>query len=102
MTCRRSQEFLAKEGVTVSERVTTRETTLDAERALELAGEADEIIAAKGRKIVRINVKKDRPGRDALLAVLLGPTGNLRAPAIVRGRTLMVGFDAATYREVLR
>ncbi len=35
--------------------------------------------------------------RKELLAALLGPTGNLRAPAMVCGDTLIVGFsdDAA-------
>jgi hypothetical protein len=36
-----------------------------------------------------------------LATVLLGPTGNLRAPTLRIGRTLLVGFDEATYREVL-
>jgi hypothetical protein len=30
-----------------------------------------------------------------------GPTGNLRAPTLRVGRTLVVGFDEATYRKVL-
>jgi len=30
-----------------------------------------------------------------------GPTGNLRAPSLRKGRTLIVGFDEATYRRLL-
>jgi hypothetical protein len=33
---------------------------------------------------------------------LLGPTGNLRAPTLRIGRTLLVGFDEATYARLLR
>jgi hypothetical protein len=33
---------------------------------------------------------------------MLGPTGNLRAPTLRVGRTLVVGFDEETYRKVLR
>jgi len=36
-----------------------------------------------------------------LLGLLLGPTGNLRAPTFRKGRTLIVGFDEATYKRVL-
>jgi hypothetical protein len=32
---------------------------------------------------------------------MLGPTGNLRAPTLRVGRTLIVGFDEETYRRVL-
>ena len=31
---------------------------------------------------------------------MLGPTGNLRAPTFKAGRTLVIGFDEATYREL--
>lgn len=47
-------------------------------------------------------MKKDRPDDATLMAHMLGPTGNLRAPTIVKGKTLMVGFDDETFRSVLR
>ena len=37
---------------------------------------------------------------DALLAAMLGPTGNLRAPAILRGKTLHIGFNEDEYNKV--
>jgi arsenate reductase-like glutaredoxin family protein len=60
-----------------------------------------EVIAAKGKKIVRFNIMKDKPSRDALNADMMGPSGNLRAPTIRKGKKLLVGFDPAAYREVL-
>jgi hypothetical protein len=51
--------------------------------------------------VVHIDLKKDRPTADQLRAVLLGPTGNLRAPTLRRGKTLIVGFDEATYQDLL-
>lgn len=41
------------------------------------------------------------PDDDALAEALLGPTGNLRAPAARVGRALIVGFDEATYTRYL-
>ncbi len=32
---------------------------------------------------------------------MLGPTGNLRAPTLVVGKTVIVGFDQETYEDVL-
>jgi hypothetical protein len=37
-----------------------------------------------------------------LLGLLLGPSGNLRAPTLRKGRTLLVGFDEPTYKALLR
>ncbi len=75
---------------------------MGAREALELASRADEIVVAKGGKVVRIDLKKERPGRAELLGLLLGPTGNLRAPTLLRGRTLLVGFNEEAYRATLR
>jgi len=75
---------------------------LGAERALELAARADVLIAARGSRVVRVDLRKERPGRAELLALLLGPTGNLRAPVLLKGTTLLVGFNDEAYRATLR
>lgn len=64
--------------------------------------EIDDLYVIKGTKVVHLDLRRDKPGKAQLLELLLGPTGNLRAPALRRGRTLVVGFDAETYRKVLR
>jgi len=60
----------------------------------------DEIFATKARNLVHLDLKKDQPSTELLLSVLIGRTGNLRSPAIRKGRTLIVGFDEAMYRKV--
>ena len=70
--------------------------------ALDVTKNVDEVVAAKGKKIVRYNLKKDKPSSADLLAILLGPSGNLRAPTFRVGKTLIVGFDEATYKDVLK
>jgi arsenate reductase-like glutaredoxin family protein len=67
--------------------------------ALALAAEVDEIWAAKGKKVVHLDLRTAPSSKQELLAVLLGPTGNLRAPTLRAGRTLIVGFDEATYQR---
>ncbi|NUM79024.1 hypothetical protein HUU40_32105, partial [candidate division KSB1 bacterium] len=42
----------------------------------------------------------DKPDEDTLTNLLIGRTGNLRAPVIRKGRTLIVGFDEATYKHL--
>ncbi len=46
-------------------------------------------------------MKKDKPKKDDLLAVMVGTTGNLRAPTVVRGKTVLVGFNQDVFDEVL-
>ncbi len=61
----------------------------------------DEIHVAKGKRVIHVDLRKGRPSKSDLLELLLGPTGNLRAPTLRKGHTLIVGFDEATYKEVL-
>ena len=79
-----------------------KKTTLKEKEALALVREVDEIYATKGQKVIYVDLRKDKPDRAQLLALLLGPTRNLRAPILRKGRTLIVGFDAATYDTLLR
>jgi hypothetical protein len=69
--------------------------------ALALARSASKILVAKGKKIVAIDMT-DAPDDDALAGLLLGPTGNLRAPTLKKGKLLCVGFSEETYRQLAR
>jgi len=60
----------------------------------------DELYVAKGKKIVHLDLKRQKPPRAELLGLLLGPTGNLRAPTLRKGRKLIVGFDEDTYKKL--
>jgi len=46
-------------------------------------------------------MKKDAPDDETLLSHMLGPTGNLRAPVIRKGKTLLVGFNEEAYADLL-
>ena len=69
--------------------------------ALALAKGMSHLYAAKGKKVVHYDLKKDKPSQADLLKVMLGPTGNLRAPTWKKGKTLVVGFHAETYADLL-
>jgi len=72
---------------------------LDAKAAAELAKAASRVIVAKGTKLAEFS-----PGGKAnreIVDAMLGPTGNLRAPCIRAGKTLLVGFNETVYRDAL-
>ncbi len=73
----------------------------DRKAALALAKGVDRIIATKGKQIITLK-KTDKPNDDDLSAVLLGPTGNLRAPTLRKGKTLVVGFHPDIYRMICK
>jgi hypothetical protein len=87
--------------VQVGQQVDARKATIKGDAALALLKDVDEVYAARGRRVVHVDLRRDRPDRQALRDLLLGPTGNLRAPTLRAGRTLLVGFDEATYQRVL-
>jgi hypothetical protein len=73
---------------------------LGRKEAAELAKSASRVIVAKGKQ-----VQSFEPGGKApteVVEAMLGPTGNLRAPTLRVGKTILVGFDEASFREVLR
>jgi hypothetical protein len=100
MTCTRTQEFLAKAGVTTKERQDANKKKRGPDGARELLKEADEIYVAKGKNVVHFDLKKDPPDLETVVPLMLGPTGNLRAPTLRKGRTLMVGFNKETYEKL--
>ena len=67
--------------------------------ALALVKTCDTLIVAKGKKVTTFEVSGD-PGEEVIDA-MLGPTGNLRAPTVRSGRTLLVGFNEEHYAAVL-
>lgn len=40
------------------------------------------------------------PDDETLLKQILGPTGNLRAPTLRKGKTLVVGYNDAVYSDL--
>ena len=78
-----------------------RKQTIKGAEALGVLVGVDQLYAAKGTRVVHVDLRKGKPDRAALLGLLLGPTGNLRAPTLRKGRTLLVGFDGPTYAKVL-
>jgi arsenate reductase-like glutaredoxin family protein len=101
MSCKRAQEFLAQAKLDTQEEVNANKTKYQEQDALKLAATVNHIYAAKGKKVVYLNVKKGNPDSKALVKVMLGPTGNLRAPTLRVGKTLLIGFHAETYKQVL-
>jgi len=66
--------------------------------AAELAKQAAKVIVAKGKSVEEF--ARGKAGKE-VVGAMLGPTGNLRAPALRVGNTLLVGFHEDAYRKHL-
>lgn len=85
-----TQKIDVKETVSASKKLGKRD-------AANLVKEASRVIVAKGKKV------QSFPGGKAtqeIVDALLGPTGNLRAPTLRVGKTLVVGFDEESLSRV--
>lgn len=96
-SCTRATKFLAANKIDIKEEVRASQK-LNAGDAKKILKAADKLIVAKGKKLsefsVAASVKKDA------VEAMLGPTGNLRAPTLIIGKTVMVGFNEETYQKL--
>jgi len=66
---------------------------IEGEAAMSVLEGVTDLYVAQGRKVAHFDLSAERPSDDDLLALLLGRSGKLRAPAIRTGTRLVVGFN---------
>ena len=69
--------------------------------ALAMARQAERLIAAKGKKVSTVALASGAPSDDELAKLMLGPTGNMRAPTMRVGQTLLVGYHDQVFSDEL-
>ena len=57
------------------------------------------LLVAQGKRLLAFELSGKVP--DAAVDAMLGPTGNLRAPTLRVGKTILVGFHPEMYASVL-
>jgi len=62
---------------------------------------ASKLLSARGKKVVEVDLKNTELTQDEILKLVLGPTGNLRAPTLLIGKQMVVGFNEEMYADVL-
>ena len=91
----RTREVLEHKKVVIAAERSARKEPFTDKEVRELLTKVKTVVIAKGKKANRFEAKKVKP------ADLKGPTGNYRAPIVLRGKTLVVGFSPETLDEIL-
>jgi arsenate reductase-like glutaredoxin family protein len=81
----------------VVEQVNAGKQKLSPSQALKLAHSVRHVFVAKGKKLVHFDMKKSPPADAELKQLMIGPSGNLRAPTARSGDRLFVGFNPEEY-----
>lgn len=85
--------------MTIRAVVDARKTRLDAEAAWQLLQGASTITTVRGKSVHHWDPRTD--AQATILREVMGPSGNLRAPALRAGNEFIVGFQAELYRKWL-
>lgn len=86
----------------VGEKVDAKKVRYDAQAVKAVLKGVEEVVSMRGKQLIRLHLKKDQVTEAQLHAAILGPFGNLRAPALRKGKTLIVGFNEETYRKLFK
>jgi hypothetical protein len=102
MGCKKAQGFLETHAYAEpAEILDASKNKRGRDAALQLAKSVRTVVIARGKKIVTFDMKSAPPDDDTLASLLLGPTGNLKAPTLRLGQTLLVGFGEPAYQQIL-
>jgi arsenate reductase-like glutaredoxin family protein len=87
--------------ITIRETVNAAKDKIGAKDLKGVLKDATKLVVAKGKKVVTIDLPKDKPTAAEIAKAMLGPTGNLRAPTVRLGKKVLGGFSAEIYEEFL-
>ncbi len=99
-SCIKAQAILAKHGLEPTTIQNAKKEVIGADEAVALARKAKKVIVSKGMKVITVDLAKDKPDDETLRSLVVGPSGNLRAPTLKIGRDLIIGFSDGLYARV--
>lgn len=96
MSTAKAREVLGQGNHRIVEEIDAKKVRFDEAAVWDLAGKYDSLVIAKGK--TWIELEPVEANRETILKEVMGRSGNLRAPSLVIGKKLVVGFNEAMYR----
>jgi arsenate reductase-like glutaredoxin family protein len=100
-TCAKAREFLAHHKIEATETVNARKDRVEISGVMDLLKRVQSISTANRGKILRLEWEGQNPTGAQVSASTIGPSGFLRAPTIIVGKKMLVGFSEELYGELL-
>lgn len=75
-----------------------RKQSYRGEEVWQLLAEAEKVYVAAGKEVLEF--EPATADRNLLLKKVIGPSGNLRAPAIRVGKVFYIGYNSETYKKL--
>lgn len=97
-SCDKAKELLEKKRVTAQNEVDCKKQPIDEKALTAKLRELETVIVTKGKVAHRYSPSEDQA---EILASAIGRSGNLRAPSLRHGNTLLVGFSEDIYPELV-
>ena len=79
-----------------------RKSPVSKSKAFKLAKEMKILHAKMGAKVKSWDLSKEKISPEDLKKALIGRSGDMRAPVLVVGKTMMAGYDEAIYKKLLK
>lgn len=95
VSCKKASELLAAGNVAVAKHRQSKKEPLTDADAEALIKSVSKVVVARGKATETLKAA------DATLDHLRGPTGNIRAPLLKVGKTLLVGFNPDALKELV-
>lgn len=87
--------MLDRKKIRITTERSARKAPLSDKDVKAILSRANTVVVAKGKK------QTSMPSAEVKLADLKGPTGNYRAPMVLTGKTLIVGFSPESLEQIL-
>lgn len=100
MSTAKAREFLGSGQHRIVEEHDARKERFDEQAVWDLAKRFKSLVIAKGKTFIEIEPHDEN--REKILKEVMGRSGNLRAPSVVIGDRLVVGYNEAMYKEFFR
>jgi arsenate reductase-like glutaredoxin family protein len=97
-TCQKTDAYLDEHGLSINQTVDCKKEPMTFSQAKALLAGVKTLYATKGTKTVEVDLTKGAD-EELLESLLIGPSGNLRAPTIKTGDVMVVGYDQALYSK---
>lgn len=96
-SCKKAREYLENDNIQIAKEINARKDYINENEASEIIKSLYEIITSKGKNVNHWDPKKDKI--NDILKAAIGNTGNLRAPALLIGKKLIIGFNEDLYKD---